>query len=257
MSQPVRPPHGTAHLRRAIRDEFAPCGHQAWGEKQLCDSPRRIARAQLREDGTAERVGFLCEREHKLKWETGGLWIPLDVFSPDGDYPDMFPSSVIPVRSKRRKVTFDIKDNMAYQHRSAKACAACDSPPATSLNRAQLGTWLSNHGSDFFDRKLRKPILAYFADKPKYDDGWYMVLDATLRAEIQKEVNDSRMTADHGIPRAILEEIRDELSSDERRLLVASSPFRCVYGATEVVTTSSIVSTCLPYAREGLHFRQR
>jgi len=198
-----------------FEESFDACGFKPWGEPP-CDSRRRIARAQLRANGTAERVGFVCARGHKLNWETGGLWIPIDEFGPNGRHSDLFPPGIIALKPKRRQVTFDIKDTMQYRHRTAKACAACDAPNATNYNLQELGNWLRRHRQGFFMSVLRDAVEEYFKEKSVYDDGWYQALDSRQRAMIMKEVEDSRLQADHGIARDILEAIGPELSSDER-----------------------------------------
>ncbi len=197
--------------------DFDPCSYAPW-RGVPCGSERRIARLHRHPvTGKAERVGFYCDQDHANEWETGGVWIPLDVFGPGGDYPAMFSSELFPGKEKRRRsVSFEINETMQYRHRTAANCAVCAAPPFAGGSRFALFEWLRDHRPEFFERNLRPQLEAYFSEEAEYDDGWYQALPAALRAEIEKQTLESKMTADHGVPQSILDKIRTELSSAER-----------------------------------------
>lgn len=199
--------------------DFAPCSSAPW-KGVPCGSERRIARLFYDPaSGKAQRAEFLCDQDHTNTWETGGVWIPLDVFGPDGDYPAMFPSKFFQNKAQRqRSVSFEINETMQYQHRTAANCAVCGAPPFAGGSRFALFEWLRNHRPEFFERSLRSSVEAFFTEKAEYDDGWYEALPAELRAEIEKHTLESKMTADHGVPQSILDKIRTELSSAERNV---------------------------------------
>jgi hypothetical protein len=203
-----------------FEEEFEPCNHVPW-QGMPCGSRRRIARLFLdRATGKAARIGFLCDQEHKSTWETGGIWIPRDVFGCDGEYPAMFSSSLFPVVTKRsRSTSFEINDQMQYRHRTASECAVCYSPPFTG-SESQLYEWLMSYRADFYERILAPQLKEYFerTSTTKDDAGWYEALPAQLRVDIERHKADSKMTADHGIPHSLLDEIRTELSSIERQV---------------------------------------
>ena len=208
-----------------FEEDFDPCPYSDWGVATACGSRRRIAQLTYDEAGNPFHIGFLCDNKHRHKWRNRGYWIPRDVFAPEGDYPEMFPASVLPPESKRT-VTFEIKAAVAFAHRQAKLCIICDTPPfPRERSRQDLFLWLEKHRPELFLNDLVRPIQAYFKGKTSYDDGWYSALGPNLRTRIEKEIADSKMTADHAIPKKILEEIRAELNSDEREVATGQFTF--------------------------------
>jgi len=195
-----------------FHDDYEPCAYR--DRSSLCGSIKRTARFYM--DQT-KQIGFFCDQGHACNWETGGKWIPHDVFEDDGLFSDMLPSHFkksIPTKGK--KTSLNLNERRIRQTREAECCAQCDCPPFTSAGPMDILRVISEFRRDLYERI--HPFLARIPNLHAAQIDWQATLPQELQADIHEAQRDSRIDADHGIPRSKLERIYNLLSTPQRRI---------------------------------------
>jgi hypothetical protein len=216
----MRDDYGREYSDFEFEEGFEPCDSVEWPLRIACGSTSRVARFFP----AGPRVGFLCGQGHKVKWDGRGLWIPLDVFGKDGQYAGMIPEELVPARKRAGlTTTLKISNAAAYRARVAEACSVCDCPPFHDKPlRIQLLV-IAEHKKFLYhdiERYIRSMIEARV-----YTDDWFRCLPEDLQAEVRLAAAQSKIEADHGIPRKILQALWLDLSTQERSVATNALAF--------------------------------
>jgi len=179
-----------------------------------CGSLRRVARFYL--EG-AKQIGFFCDQGHTCHWLTGGRYIPHHLFADGELHASMRPVQFeITPSATSSQASLNINERIAYRVRNIASCADCATEPFADAEGLDVLELLSRHRTDVFNA-IRGSLASFETDAEKVN--WVSALPDELRHLVHRAQDDSRIQADHAIPRSVIAKIYERLTASDKRLV--------------------------------------
>lgn len=203
-----------------VEEAFDPCPYAEYGSAETCGATDRYIRLVSGNFGKA----LYCGNGHRHDFE-GKTFIPAEEFGPFGRFKNVLPEELRPddeeLRGKRWKIGKRVRKLLDQRN----FCAACGSPPLDTFHSPDtsgIWDWLNQH-----DGKLFAEVRRALAQLPGFEfKNWYGLLPSDLKEAVRTRMNNSLLQYDHGIPRAVANELWWRFSPEGRAFLQSALIFR-------------------------------
>ncbi len=199
-----------------------------WPPCPTCASTTRVAVATIKH----RNVGFFCGSLHRLDWEedngSTGYWVKHYHFWPGGQFEGLISHDFIGVpKAKNTDRRFDVNERRAdWIHNEQRACAVCGVPAMRDWHdRKKLLFWLKEHHPDLFGEIMS--VVNVMQPRPTLQN-WFDGIakgHQDVVGEINRRVQDSHLQVDHGVPKAVLNDLWGAWDVEMRRIATTTLAF--------------------------------